>query len=128
MWKELISFLKKRLVVWRGKNLSIAGRVVLINAVLNAIPIYSLSFYKALSKVLNDIRSIQSNFLWSGGDLVKSIHWVSWDTVCKPREEGGLGVRNVEIMNVALISKWKWRILSEKEAVWCDVLKARYGN
>ncbi|XP_058784562.1 uncharacterized protein LOC131659376 [Vicia villosa] len=64
----------------------------------------------------------------SGGDLVKSIHWICWDTVCKPREEGGLGVRNVEIMNAALISKWKWRILTEKEAVWCNVLKARYDN
>ncbi|XP_058742524.1 uncharacterized protein LOC131614996 [Vicia villosa] len=48
-----------------------AGRVVLINAVLNAIPIYSLSFYKAPAK---------------------------------------------------------WRILTEKEAVWSGILKNRYGN
>ncbi|XP_058773250.1 uncharacterized protein LOC131647368 [Vicia villosa] len=61
-------------------------------------------------------------------DSNKTIHWVGWDMVCKSRKEGGLGVKNVEIMNVALLSKWKWRILTDKEAVWQDLLKARYGN
>ncbi|XP_058767957.1 uncharacterized protein LOC131641677 [Vicia villosa] len=128
MWKDLISFLRRRLAEWRGKNLNIAGRVVLINSVINAIPIYSLSFYKALSKVIQEIRSIHSRFLWGGSESKKSFHWICWDTICKSTEEGGLCVKNVEIMNAALISKWKWRILSEKEAVWSGILKARYGN
>ncbi|XP_058780705.1 uncharacterized mitochondrial protein AtMg01250-like [Vicia villosa] len=46
MWKDLLMMLKRRLAVWRGKHLNMAGRVVLINSFLNAIPIYSLSFYK----------------------------------------------------------------------------------
>ncbi|XP_058725667.1 uncharacterized protein LOC131596956 [Vicia villosa] len=128
MWKELLAFLWKWLAVWKGKNLSKAGRVVLINSVLNAIPIYSLSFYKAPTKMLGEIQSIQSNFLWSGGDLRRTIHWVCWDTVYKYREEGSFGVKNVEIMNVALIIKWELRILVENDAIWCGVLKARYGN
>ncbi|XP_058722219.1 uncharacterized protein LOC131594138 [Vicia villosa] len=99
MWKDLIVFIRKRLAVWR-----------------------------ASTKMLNEIRAIQSNFLWSGGDVRKSIHWVCWDTVCKTKEEGGLGIKNVEIMNVALISKWKWRILNENDAVWSGILKARYGK
>ncbi|XP_058754370.1 uncharacterized mitochondrial protein AtMg00310-like [Vicia villosa] len=105
-----------------------AGRVVLINSVLNAVSLYSLSFYKAPKKVLKDIVAIQRNFLWGGCEIRKTVNWVSWDTICKTREEGGLGVKNVEIMNVALLSKWKWRILMEKEAVWRDLLEARYGN
>lgn len=76
MWKDLISFLRRRLAVWRGNNLNRAGRVVLINSVLNVIPIYSLSFYKDLSKLIQDIQSIQSKFLWGGSDLKRSIHWM----------------------------------------------------
>ncbi|XP_058764653.1 uncharacterized protein LOC131638121 [Vicia villosa] len=105
-----------------------AGRGVLINSVINALPIYTLSFYKAPKKILNEVCSIQRKFLWGGGDLKRSINWVSWDTVCKSREEGGLGVKNMEIMNVALLSKWKWRILTDKDAVWRDLLEVRYGN
>lgn len=39
---------------------------------------------------------------------------------------GGLGIKNVEIMNVALLGKWKWRIFTDKKAVWRNILKSRY--
>lgn len=34
----------------------------------------------------------------------------------------------MDVMNTELISKWKWSILSENNAVWNGILKARYGN
>ncbi|XP_058746653.1 uncharacterized protein LOC131619585 [Vicia villosa] len=83
---------------------------------------------KAPSKVLNEITSIQRKFLWGGCDIKRSICWVRWDSVCKSREEGGLGVKNVEVMNAALLSKWKWRILSDEEVVWRRILESRYNN
>lgn len=46
-WKLVVKELKNRLVIWRGKNLSVGGRVVLIKSVLNILPIFTLSFYKA---------------------------------------------------------------------------------
>ncbi|XP_058783955.1 uncharacterized protein LOC131658705 [Vicia villosa] len=127
-WRELIKALKNRLAAWKGIHLNLAVRVCLINAVLNALPIYSLSFYKAPSKVLNEITAIQRKFLWSGSDFKRSINWVSWEIVCKPIDEGGLGVKNVEVLNVALLSKWKWRILTEENDVWKGILETRYGN
>lgn len=72
-----MDMLRQKLSCWKGRMLSLGGRVVLINAVLNAIMIYTLSFYKALMKVLKEITKIQSNSLWSGSDQRKSIHWVN---------------------------------------------------
>lgn len=66
MWKDLITYLKRRLVIWKGVHLNIEGRICLINYVLNAIPIYSLSFYKAPSKILNKTRAVQSIFYGTG--------------------------------------------------------------
>lgn len=37
-------------------------------------------------------------------------------------------MKNVEILNVALLSKWKWRTSLQKEVVWSCILKHRYGN
>ncbi|XP_058734783.1 uncharacterized protein LOC131606602 [Vicia villosa] len=60
--------------------------------------------------------------------VLRPIHWMCWDNVCKPREEGGLGVKNVEVMNLDLLSKCKWMILVDNEVVWRRILVARYGN
>lgn len=128
MWKDFIMLLKHGLETWMGVHLNLAGRVCLINSVLNNIPIYSLSFYKESSSVIKQIREIQRKFLWNGTDLKRSYNWVHWDVVCKPRDDGGLEVKCLEVMNATLLSKWKWRILTEEEAVWRGVLEARYGN
>lgn len=60
--------------------------------------------------------------------MKKHIHWISWETICKTKDEGGLGMKYAEVMNAALIRKWKWRILLENNAIWSGILKARYGN
>lgn len=31
-------------------------------------------------------------------------------------------------MNLALLQKWKWRIITEKDTVWCNLLRWRYGE
>jgi len=45
-----------------------------------------------------------------------------------PHEEGGLGVRRLREFTVALLGKWCWRMLVDKEGLWYRVLKARYGE
>lgn len=39
-----------------------------------------------------------------------------------------MGIKNVEVMNIVLISKWKWMILVEDDAIWKDILVSRYVN
>ncbi|KAL0288309.1 UNVERIFIED_CONTAM: hypothetical protein Sradi_7100700 [Sesamum radiatum] len=65
-------------------------------------------------------------FLWkgvAGSGLAK----VSWEQVCKPKDEGGLGIRRVMHMNHALILKQVWRILQEdSSSIWVSwVLRYR---
>lgn len=50
-WQPLIDSLTRKLGSWRNKFLSFGGRIVLLNSVLNSIPIYYLSFMKMPVKV-----------------------------------------------------------------------------
>jgi len=56
------------------------------------------------------------------------ITWVDWNFVCLRKEVGGLGVRRIREFNMALLGKWCWRLLVEKESLWYRVLSAKYGE
>ncbi|XP_021996007.1 uncharacterized protein LOC110893197 [Helianthus annuus] len=45
-WNMVIEVIKRRLESWKARTLSIAGRLVLIKAVLENLPIYYLSLYQ----------------------------------------------------------------------------------
>jgi len=72
-----------------------------------------------------EVIRIQRNFLWGGG---RKICWVKWRKVCLPRSKGGLGVRDVRLVNLSLMAKWKWRLLQEDLPLWKVVLREKYGD
>jgi len=45
--------------------------------------------------------------------------------VCKPRNEGGLRVRDVKMVNVSLLAKWRWRVIQSGTPLWKEVLVAK---
>ncbi|KAL8554378.1 hypothetical protein ACS0TY_002529 [Phlomoides rotata] len=67
-------------------------------------------------------------FLWGGDGDNKKIPWVSWADLCKDTSEGGLGFKDVGMFNQALIGKWVWRVLTEKNRLWTRILRSRYGS
>ena len=50
-----------------------------------------------------------------------------WNLVCLEKKKGGLGVRNLALMNKALLSKWNWCFTIESEALWKQVISHKYG-
>ena len=52
-WKHVEERLQKRLSSWKGKLLSLGGRLVLINSVLTNMVLYMISFFQLPKGVLN---------------------------------------------------------------------------
>ena len=65
-WQCIIEKIQKRLGSWKTSCISRAGRLVLIKAVLNSLPLYSLSIFKIPRRVVAEIIKIQRRFLWNG--------------------------------------------------------------
>ena len=74
------------------------------------------------------LEQIQRGFLWGGGNLEKKPHLVKWSTVCSDRKMGGLGIKSLAILNKALLCKWIWRFANERESLWRNVIRWKFGE
>ena len=108
LWEPIVKKIEDRLTTWKGKLLSMAGRICLLKSVFTSIPLFYLSIFRAPVAMCNRISSIKRRILWAWGKENKAISWVSWENVCKSCEEGGLRVKEIRNFNSALLAKWKW--------------------
>ena len=52
--------------------------------------------------------------------------WVSWRKMCKSKSDGGMGFRNLQAFNLAMLAKQAWRILKNPNCLIARVYKAKY--
>lgn len=64
--------------------------------------------------------------MWGSTTEKKKQHLISWQKICKPKEDGGLGIRSSEKMNKALIAKVGWRLLHDDTSLWARVVRHKY--
>jgi hypothetical protein len=106
--------------------LSAGGKEVLIKAVAQAIPTYSMSCFKLPRGLCEHINSIIRGFWWGNKDGKRKTCWVAWEEIIKPKIWGGLGFRDIELVNLALLAREAWRILNEPNSLSARILKAMY--
>ena len=104
--------------MWKRQYISKGRRLTLIQSTLSSMPIYFMSLFYLPKKVRLRLEKFQRDFLWGGEALVQKPHLVRWNLGCLERKKGGLGVRNLALMNKALLSKWNWCFAIESEALW----------
>lgn len=102
------------------------GKEVLKKSVAQAIPNYAMSCFKLPRTFCSEMESIIANFWWGNSESNKGIHWKSWQLLCSSKSNGGLGFRNFEAFNEALLAKQLWRIHSHPDTLLAKILKARY--
>jgi hypothetical protein len=124
-WKAVEERLQKRLSSWKGKLLSVGGRLVLINSVLTNMVLYMLSFFQVPKGVLQRLDYYRSRFFWQGDSEKKKYRLARWNVVCRPKDQGGLGIHDLEAKNTALLGKWLFKLLTE-EGVWQTLLRRKY--
>ncbi|XP_021737850.1 uncharacterized protein LOC110704377 [Chenopodium quinoa] len=116
----------KKLQGWKEKLLSRTGKEVLLKSVIQAIPTYLTGVYKFSISVIQNIRSLVARFFWGQKELQRKIHWKSRDTMCAPKCLGGMGFKDLEIFNDALLGKQAWRLIHKEESLLSRVMKAKY--
>ena len=112
---------------WRAKTLSQAGRLVLIKVVVVAIPSYAMSTFLLPKSFCRRLDQLFKNFWWGfPSEKLKNLSLKSWNSLCSPKAMGGLGFRKMEDVNLALILKLSWKLLTHLKSLWVDQLQGKY--
>jgi hypothetical protein len=99
--------------------------LTLLNSCLSNVPLYMLSIYPARKSIIRKLDLYRKRLLWQGGSQARKIHLVNWNSVCTPKNQGGLGVLNLEYMNDALLTKWLWNIENSND-LWQKIITKKY--
>ncbi|CAN1732392.1 Putative ribonuclease H protein At1g65750 [Linum perenne] len=101
----ILEHMRRKLDGWKCNSLSLAGRVTLTLSVLNSIPSYAM----------------QTSFLSKS-----KVHLLAWDHICRPKDQGGLGLRKARELNQAYLMKLGWEIPNNPEKPWVQVITSKY--
>jgi ribonuclease HI len=126
-WDSLLLSISNRLSNWTFRPLNIASRLVLLRSVLQALPTYMFTALAAPKKIIKAIRNLQRNFLWNGHQPNKKWALISWETLCKTKSQGGLGLRDPGKLNQVMGAKIWWRWLKFPTAAWAQLWKSKYA-
>ena len=103
----VIDRVKDKLVGWKARTLSLAGHCTFIQAVTTAIPTHIMQCAMLPGKVCKELDKMNRNFLWGDSIEKKKLHLINWETVSRPKDEGGLGIKNPNVVT----KRYSWNNL-----------------
>ncbi|XP_075636695.1 uncharacterized protein LOC142608925 [Castanea sativa] len=118
VWKELQG--------WKGRMLSRVGKEVLIKAVSQTIPTYTMGVFLLPAKLCNELDALCARFWWGQTGDERKIHWKSWSFLTKPKKVGGMGFQDLRSFNLAMLAKQGWQMLQDQNSLLSKCFKAKY--
>lgn len=104
--------------------LSRAARLVLVKAVLQSLAFCWGRVCLLPKKVISDVNALCANFLWKGSGEGKGGHLVNWNDVGLEKDEGGLGIKRLDLMSDAMLLNQLWSL--EKSRVVNGLTRLRH--
>ncbi|KAL9670549.1 hypothetical protein QQ045_008102 [Rhodiola kirilowii] len=111
---------------WKLKNLSSGGKEILIKAILQALPQYSMNCFQFPEHIIKKMHSDIRRFWWSSSSSKKPIHWVKAEVLCRDKDLGGLGFKDLKCLNLSFLAKQAWRIYTQPDLLVSRIYKAKY--
>lgn len=121
LFTSMVDRIRQKAISWSTRCLSTAGKMIMLKTVLSAMPTHSMSCFKLPVSLCKRIQSILTRFFWE-----RKMSWISWSKMTMAKGDGGLGFRDIQCFNDALLGKLSWRIMNNPEGLLARILKGKY--
>ena len=131
-FKPRLINMQNLLRVWKMRNLSLKGKITIINSLALAPLIYLSSVIDTPSRVYKEVRHLVVDFLWNGKPPK-----IAYKVLTQDISKGGLKLCDFEIKVNALLLTWVKRLVNENSARWktlpcyfyhCDTLLEHFSS
>jgi len=114
-WKPIIKKIRTRLGMWKGRVLSMAGRVCLLKSVLSSLSLYYMFIFLMPKGVARLITTIHRRILWASVSTERKVCKAVWHVIIGGKNKGGLGIGLFVGKNKAMLFKRLWRLVNNAE-------------
>ena len=126
LFTSMVYRIRQKAISWSTRFLSTAGKMIMLKTVLSAMPTHSMSCFKLPVSLCKRIQSILTRFFWDSNQEQRKMSWISWSKMTMAKRDGGLGFRDIQCFNEALLGKLSWRIMNNLEGLLARILKGKY--
>lgn len=117
IFNSFIDRIRQKVLSWSTRFLSGAGKEVLLKSILTAIPVYAITCFRLPASLCKQIQSILTRFWWDSKSDIRKICWVAWSRLTLPKTMGGVGFRDIECYNQALLAKIAWHLIRDPQSL-----------
>lgn len=126
LFTSIVDRIRQRASSRSTRFLSKAGKLTMLKSVLTTIPTFSMSCFELPASLCKRIQSVLTRYWWDNSEESRKMCWVAWDKLTKPKAAGGLGLRDIQLFNQALLAKQAWRILTKPQSLLARILLGKY--
>ena len=106
----LIERVKNTLLLWSKRPLTLLGKVLIVNSLIESLMVYRFSMTPVLNETkVSQIQSQIMNFIWNGKRPK-----ISFEILKAPKEQGGLRLVDLHAKHCEMLAQWVFLIENDK--------------
>jgi hypothetical protein len=109
--------------------LNYGGKLQLVKSVLASMPVFFMCCFDVPVTIKEQVVKYMRHCLWrkkKNEVQANGSALVAWKKICRPKEQGGLGVLNLDIQNKALMLKNLHKFFNNLDIPWVHLVRESY--